>query len=105
MKNTRPWLFELRIALFLSSGYITLLDSLPLIQWIALTPFEQKPGSGARSRKCYRRMVLRPACLQDFFFNRGRIQLLLQEFFVRWGGGGGGGAGRGTVTLHRLFLE
>ena len=28
-----------------------------------------------------------------FFFNRGTIQLFLQEFFVRWGGGGGGGEG------------
>ena len=50
-----------------------------------------------------------------FFFNRGTIQLFLQEFFVRWGGGGGGGGGggeggreegeRGTVTLLRLFPE
>ena len=44
-----------------------------------------------------------------FFFNRGTIQLFLQEFFVRWGGGGAGGGGeegeRGTVTLHRLFPE
>ena len=30
-----------------------------------------------------------------FFFNRGTIQLFLQEFFVRWGGGGGGREGGG----------
>ena len=43
-----------------------------------------------------------------FFFNRGTIQLFLQEFFVRWGGGGEGGreeGERGTVTLLRLFPE
>ena len=42
-----------------------------------------------------------------FFFNRGTIQLFLQEFFVRWGWGGGGReeGERGTVTLHRLFPE
>ena len=44
-----------------------------------------------------------------FFFNRGTIQLFLQEFFVRWGGGGGEGGReegeRGTVTLLQLFPE
>ena len=101
MKNTRPWLFELWIPLFLSSGYIKLLDSLSLIQWIALTPFEQ-PGPGARSGKCYRRRVLRPTCLQDLFFNRGTIQRLLQEFFVRWEGGGGGEGKRVEGGLSRI---
>ena len=45
-----------------------------------------------------------------FFFNRGTIQLFLQEFSIRWGGEGewgegGSEGGRGTVTLHQLFPE
>lgn len=74
-----------------------------------LTPFEQ-PGPGARSGKCYRRRVLRLTCLQYIFFNRGTIQLFLQEFSMQWGregesGEGGSEGGRGTVTLHQLFPE
>ena len=49
--------------LFVYIGHVWL----PLIQWIALTPFEQ-PGPGARSGNCYRRRGLRPTYPQDFFF-------------------------------------
>ena len=85
--------------------WITLLDALPLIQWIALTPFEQ-PGPGARSGKCYRRRGLRPTCLQDFFSVGGRFSCCYKSFSCDGrGGGGGGGGGRGSVTLHRLLPE
>ena len=103
MKNTR--LFELWITLFLSSGYITLLDSLPLIQWIALTPFEQKPGSGARSGKCYRRRVLRPTCLQDFFFSIGGQFSCFYKSFSRDGEVGGGELEGGPSLITGCFLN
>ena len=62
-----------------------------------LTPFEQ-PGPGARSGKCYRRRGLRLTRLQYLIFNRGIIQLFLEEFSL---GCGGGGAGRveGELSL------
>ena len=70
--------------------WITLLDSLPLIRWIVLTPFKQ-PGPGARSGKCYRRRGLRPTCLQIFFFNTGAISCFYKSFSCVGGGKGGGG--------------
>ena len=65
------------------------MDSLLVIRWIAVIPFDQ-PGPGARSGRCYRRRVLRFTCLQAniyiYFFNRGTIQLFLRVFLAMgWG--------------------
>ena len=78
---------------------------LPLIQWIALTPFEQ-PGPGARSGKCYRRRGLRLTCLQDFFSIGGQLSCFYKSFSCDGVGGGRAvGVEGGAVTYHRLLPE
>ena len=84
----------LNSAIFIQWIYITLLVSLPLIQGIALTPFEQ-PGPGARSGKCYRRKHL---AYRIFFSIGGQFSCFYDSFSCD----GEGGAVRVEGGLSRI---